>query len=51
MKLLSIKLCNFRQFYGTTPEIILASDGKNTTMIHGNNGSGKTTLLNAFTWV
>ena len=51
MKLLSIKLCNFRQFYGTTPEIFLASDGKNTTMIHGNNGSGKTTLLNAFTWV
>ncbi|WP_107670092.1 AAA family ATPase, partial [Cyanothece sp. BG0011] len=51
MKLLSIKLCNFRQFYGTTPEISLASGEQNTTIIHGNNGAGKTTLLNAFTWV
>ncbi len=51
MKLLSIKLCNFRQFYGATPEIVLAGGNKNTTIIHGNNGSGKTTLLNAFTWV
>jgi DNA sulfur modification protein DndD len=51
MKLLSLKLCNFRQFYGKTPEIILSSGQQNTTIIHGNNGAGKTTLLNAFTWV
>ncbi|MEA5511499.1 AAA family ATPase [Crocosphaera sp. UHCC 0190] len=51
MKLLSLKLCNFRQFYGKTPEIFLASGTHNTTIIHGNNGAGKTTLLNAFTWV
>lgn len=51
MKLLSIKLCNFRQFYGKTPEIFLARDQQNTTIIHGNNGAGKTTLMNAFTWV
>ncbi len=51
MKLLSVQLCNFRQFYGKTPEIKLASGKKNTTIIHGNNGAGKTTLLNAFTWV
>ncbi|MDB9444930.1 AAA family ATPase [Anabaena sp. CS-542/02] len=52
MKLTSIKLCNFRSFYGTTPEILLAvGDNRNTTIIHGNNGSGKTSLLNAFTWV
>lgn len=52
MKLTSIKLCNFRSFYGKTPEILLAwgSNG-NTTVIHGNNGAGKTSLLNAFTWV
>ncbi|ACC82851.1 AAA family ATPase [Nostoc punctiforme] len=52
MKLTSIKLCNFRSFYGTTPEMIIAGgDAQNTTIIHGNNGSGKTSLLNAFTWV
>ncbi|NEP41396.1 MAG: AAA family ATPase [Okeania sp. SIO2G4] len=51
MKLISIILCNFRQFYGKTPEIILASGQKNTTIIHGNNGAGKTTIMNAFTWV
>jgi DNA sulfur modification protein DndD len=52
MKLTSIKLCNFRSFYGTSPEINLAvGDKRNTTIIHGNNGSGKTSLLNAFTWV
>jgi DNA sulfur modification protein DndD len=51
MKLISIKLCNFRQFYGETPEIVLASGEQNTTIVHGNNGAGKTTLMNAFTWV
>ena len=51
MRLMSIQLCNFRQFYSKTPEIIFSSGEQNTTIIHGNNGSGKTTLLNAFTWV
>jgi DNA sulfur modification protein DndD len=52
MKLTALKLCNFRQFYGQTPEITLAkSDDRNVTVIHGNNGSGKTAFLNAFTWV
>ena len=51
MKLISIRLCNFRQFYSQTPEILLASGDRNTTVIHGNNGAGKTTLMNAFTWV
>lgn len=51
MKLLSIQLQNFRQFYGQTPKIELAKGSENATIIHGNNGAGKTTLLNAFTWV
>ncbi|MGD2182261.1 AAA family ATPase [Lusitaniella coriacea] len=51
MKLNTLRLCNFRQFYGKTQEIALAAGTRNTTMIHGNNGAGKTTLLNAFTWV
>jgi DNA sulfur modification protein DndD len=50
MRLISLQLCNFRQFYGKTPEIYFASGDRNTTVIHGNNGAGKTTLLNAFTW-
>lgn len=52
MKLTSIRLCNFRSFYGKTPEILLAGGtNRNTTIIHGNNGAGKTSFLNAFTWV
>lgn len=51
MILISIRLCNFRQFYGKTPEIKLSSGNRNTTVIYGNNGAGKTTILNAFTWV
>ncbi|WP_055077521.1 AAA family ATPase [Pseudanabaena sp. 'Roaring Creek'] len=52
MKLISIKLFNFRCFYQQTPEIVLAKlDERNITILHGNNGTGKTSLLNAFTWV
>ena len=51
MKLVSLQVCNFRQFYGKTPPIVFASGERNTTVIYGNNGSGKTSLLNAFTWV
>lgn len=50
MKLVSIKFCNFRQFYGKSPEIILASGARNATVIHGTNGAGKTAILNALTW-
>ena len=61
MKLNYLQLCNFRQFYGTTPQIKFASGdrnpdsdngmSRNTTVIYGNNGAGKTSILNAFTWV
>ena len=51
MRLIYLQLCNFRQFYGQTPQIKFASGEQNTTVIYGNNGAGKTTILNAFTWV
>lgn len=51
MQLISLRLCNFRQFYGKTPEIFFGSGDRNATIIYGNNGAGKTTLLNSFTWV
>ncbi|TVQ41924.1 MAG: ATP-binding protein [Gloeocapsa sp. DLM2.Bin57] len=51
MKIISLQLTNFRQFYGKTPLIYFSAGERNSTVIHGNNGAGKTTLLNAFTWV
>jgi DNA sulfur modification protein DndD len=50
MKLISVKLLNFRQFYG--PHTIeFATDAvKNVTLFHAENGVGKTTLLNAILW-
>jgi DNA sulfur modification protein DndD len=51
MRLLSLRLYNFRQFYGPSPEIRFGVGEKNVTVIHGSNGAGKTALLNAFTWV
>ncbi len=51
MRLISLQLCNFRQFYGRTIPIKFASGQANTTVIHGNNGAGKTSILNAFTWI
>lgn len=50
MKIKSLELVNFRQFYGSQ-KIIFSEDSKaNVTIIHGENGSGKTALLNAFKW-
>ena len=51
MKLLSLKMQNFRPFYGATPELQFSHGKKNVTLIHGTNGAGKTALLNAFIWV
>lgn len=51
MELITLKIQNFRQFYGEQ-EIHFSTDSdQNVTVIHGSNGSGKTTLLNAFTWL
>jgi DNA sulfur modification protein DndD len=51
MRIDSIQLKNFRQFFGLTPKIKLAHGDENITVIHGMNGAGKTALLNAFTWI
>lgn len=51
MKLVSLALKNFRQFYGTQElHFATGETGKNVTVIHGHNGAGKTALLNAFVW-
>ena len=51
MKLHSLQLKNFRQFFGTQVIEFAAGGGnKNVTVLHGFNGSGKTALLNAFVW-
>lgn len=51
MKLKTLQVYNFRQFYGKTPKIQFSSGDRNVTVIHGMNGSGKTAILNAFTWI
>jgi len=50
VKIISITLTNFRQFYGENT-VKFATDPKHPlTLIHGLNGAGKSTLLNAFKW-
>lgn len=51
MRLISLQMHNYRQFYGTTPKIQFADGKQNVTVIHAENGAGKTALLNAFTWL
>ena len=50
MRLLKIKLYNFRQFYGSQTLEISQDPAKNVTLIHAENGIGKTTLLNSIYW-
>jgi len=50
MKLIKLKVKNFRQFY-SSQEIEFSNDPeKNITLIHGENNGGKTALLNALRW-
>ena len=51
MRILRLKIKNFRQFYGECELEFLSDDTSRITVIHGENGSGKTSLLNAFKWV
>jgi DNA sulfur modification protein DndD len=50
MKIRSLSLENFRQFYGKQDLLFAEDEQKNVTVVYGANGAGKTTLLNAFTW-
>ncbi|ALC90608.1 hypothetical protein AM500_13040 [Bacillus sp. FJAT-18017] len=50
MILQSIRLVNFRQYFGEQKISFSQSSSKNVTIIHGENGSGKTALLNSFNW-
>lgn len=52
MKLQSLDLINFRQFYGEQHVEFApgSAEGRNITVFHGFNGAGKTALLNAFVW-
>jgi DNA sulfur modification protein DndD len=51
MKMISLKINNFRQFYGEQIIEFSTNLDRNVTVIHGENGSGKTTLLNSFKWL
>jgi len=51
MKILSMNIRNFRQFYGEQSIVFSNDTQKPITVIHGENGSGKTALLNAFKWI
>lgn len=52
MRVLSLKLTNWRSFYGEMPKIEFALDRPhNVTVFHACNGAGKTNFLNAFLWV
>lgn len=50
MKLIKIKLHNFRQFYGSQTLEISQDNEKNVTLVHAENGIGKTALLNSIYW-
>lgn len=50
MRLIELRLRNFRQFEGDHSLRLAPDVERNVTVVYGGNGSGKTTLLNAFTW-
>ena len=50
MKLSSITLKNFRQYYGEHTINFATSDDRHVTVIHGDNGAGKTSLFTAINW-
>jgi len=50
MKIKSLELTNFKQFYGNQIVDISTSSDKNVTVFRGVNGTGKTSLFTAINW-
>ncbi len=50
MRLKTLSLKNFRQFFGLNEIVFSCDSQKNVTVILGDNTFGKTTLLQAFNW-
>lgn len=50
MKLISLEIKNFRQYYGDIKIKFNEESEKNFNIIRGVNGAGKTNLMNAITW-
>ncbi|MFM5808674.1 AAA family ATPase [Aeromonas veronii] len=50
MKLIKLKLNDFRQFYGSQSIDFSIDSEQSVTLIHGENNGGKTALLNAIRW-
>lgn len=46
----SLRITNFRQFYGTQELDFKLDKEKNVIIIYGRNGAGKSNILNAMTW-
>ncbi len=52
MKLISMQLYNFKNFYGLSNQVEFSgSEKSNTTVITGNGGSGKTNIRKALIWL
>lgn len=50
MKLESVRVTNFRQYYGDQDAEFSGVNGRNVTVFHGKNGAGKTSLFSAISW-
>lgn len=50
MRLESVRVTNFRQYYGDQDAEFSGSSDKNVTVFHGKNGAGKTSLFSAINW-
>ena len=51
MKIISLKLKNFRQFQDEQQIDFSTSEEKSLTLIKGESGNGKTTIIHAFEWI